>query len=125
MSQMPQLLACFLTRAPLRPTWFLQTESQTQAQQTYTSNSEHQLLCMSTLLDETCEYLVYIISTRIFFDLEGLAVATPISWNRWDPSHTRFSGTIASGKFTLVGIEFCRHSVTARRISVQHTIYYI
>lgn len=60
-----------------------------QAQQMYTSDPEHRLLCMTTFLDDTFESVVYIISTRIFFDLDGLAVATPIPWNRWGPSNTR------------------------------------
>ncbi|KAG1778226.1 hypothetical protein EV702DRAFT_1094800 [Suillus placidus] len=93
MSLMPQLLACFLMPIPLLPTQcFLPTELQMQAQQTYISNPEHQLLCMTTFLDETFsenESFVSIISTRIFFDLDGMAVAMPIPWNRWGPSNTR------------------------------------
>ncbi|KAG2339284.1 hypothetical protein BDR05DRAFT_1062254 [Suillus weaverae] len=93
MSRMPQLLACFLMPVPLLPIrCFLPTEPQMQGQQTYISNPEHQLLCMITFLNEAFsenERFVFIISTRIFFDLDGMAVATPIPWNRWGPSNTR------------------------------------
>ncbi|KAG1795301.1 uncharacterized protein HD556DRAFT_1192985, partial [Suillus plorans] len=32
---------------------------------------------------------VFIISTRIFFDLDGMAAAAPIPWQQWGPSNTR------------------------------------
>ncbi|KAG1831912.1 hypothetical protein DFJ58DRAFT_244014 [Suillus subalutaceus] len=49
-SQMPQFLACFLIPIPVTRL-FLPTEPQILAQQTYTSNPEHQLLCMTTFED--------------------------------------------------------------------------
>jgi hypothetical protein len=92
MSRKPQFLACFLLPIPSMLTQcFLPMEPQMQAQQTYTSNPEHQLLCITTFqvdgLNE--EIFVYIISTRIFFNLDGLAEAAPIPWNHWGPSNTR------------------------------------
>ncbi|KAG1727718.1 hypothetical protein EDB19DRAFT_2042756 [Suillus lakei] len=94
MSQTPQLLACFLMPVPLLGLeCFLSmddiqcsSEPQMQAQQTmYTSDPKDRLLCITTT---SCTQ-VFIISTRIFFDLDGMAVATPIPWKCWGPANTR------------------------------------
>ncbi|KAG2035049.1 hypothetical protein BDR03DRAFT_1012914, partial [Suillus americanus] len=92
MSQAPQLLACFLPPLLLSNTQCIfpmddiehGAQLQMQARQTmHTPDPTNQLLCL------TASDLVFIISTRIFFDLDGIAVATPIPWNRWGPSNTR------------------------------------
>jgi len=60
-----------------------------QAQSTmYTSDPTHQLICLfePSFRDNT---QAFIISTRIFFDLHGMAAATPIPWQHWGPSNTR------------------------------------
>ncbi|KAG2740556.1 hypothetical protein P692DRAFT_201797013 [Suillus brevipes Sb2] len=96
MSQAPELLACFLMPlslvlrchslmgdiAPPQP--------HMQAQLTmYASDPAHRLICFTA-----CSFGVYvpyvvqvfIISTRIFFDLDATAAATPIPWEHWGPS---------------------------------------
>ncbi|KAG2123594.1 hypothetical protein DEU56DRAFT_917392 [Suillus clintonianus] len=85
MSQTPQLLACFLLPIPLDDTKFFLPVDQIQAQQSmYTSDPAHRILCifMGTSL-------VFIISTKVFFDLGGIAATTPIPWKNWGPSNTR------------------------------------
>lgn len=55
-----------------------------QAQQPiYISDTNQRLLCT---IPSTS---VFIVSTSIFFDLDGMVVATPIQWNRWGPPNTR------------------------------------
>ncbi|KAG1860346.1 hypothetical protein F4604DRAFT_1790737 [Suillus subluteus] len=92
MSQAPQLLACFLPPLLLSNMQCLfpmddiehSAQPQMQARQTmHTPNPTNQLLCL------IASDLVFVISTRIFFDLDGIAVATPIPWNHWGPSNTR------------------------------------
>ncbi|KAG1720381.1 hypothetical protein EDB19DRAFT_2044652 [Suillus lakei] len=92
MSQTPQLLAWFLMPVPSLGALCLlpmdgvehSSQPQMQAQQTtYTSDPKHQLLCITMCTS------VWIISTRIFFDLDGMAGATPIPWKRWGPPNTR------------------------------------
>ncbi|KAG1905118.1 uncharacterized protein F5891DRAFT_1275438 [Suillus fuscotomentosus] len=100
MSQPPELLACFLMPklmelrclSPIDDIGH-SSESHMQAQSTmYTSDPTHQLICLTafptvgSLLSST---QVFIISTRIFFDLDGMAAATPIPWQHWGPSNTR------------------------------------
>ncbi|KAG1843369.1 hypothetical protein DFJ58DRAFT_747914 [Suillus subalutaceus] len=101
MSQAPELLACFLMPVSLM-LWCLpglpiddvghSSQPQTQAQRTmYTSDPTHRLLCLiasSSRTDSFSSTQVIIISTRIFFDLDGMA-ATPIPWQHWGPSNTR------------------------------------
>ncbi|KAG2151234.1 uncharacterized protein EDB93DRAFT_305364 [Suillus bovinus] len=95
MSQTPQLLACF--RLPLR-LWRIQCllpiddieRMQVQAQpQTvrYTSDPTHQLLCLTASYNTAT--LIFIISTRIFFDLDGVVATVPKPWECWGPSNTR------------------------------------
>lgn len=89
MSQTPQLLACFLMpvlslniRLPMD---HIDSSPQLQAQQAmYTSDPKNQLLCITTGAGQT-----FVISTRIFFNLEGIAAATPVPWEYWGPSNTR------------------------------------
>ncbi|KAG2138325.1 hypothetical protein DEU56DRAFT_340379 [Suillus clintonianus] len=93
MSQTPQLLACFLSPLPLSyPRCLLPMDNieqlQMQVQQMmYTSDPTHRLLCLTTSFGGST--LVFVISTRIFFDLDGIAVATPIPWKLWGPSNAR------------------------------------
>ncbi|KAG1719281.1 hypothetical protein EDB19DRAFT_2030440 [Suillus lakei] len=105
MSRMPQFLACFLMPIPLLSTrCLLPMEPQTQTQQTYTSDPEHRLLCMTTYVEEEfSDTYVYIISTKIFFDLDGTAVATPIPWKRWGPSNSRIFKHAGECKVHLSG----------------------
>jgi hypothetical protein len=92
MSQTPQLLARFAM-----PVTFLDTQCllpmdltehsspQMQAQQTmYTSDPQNRLLCIFAGATHVC-----IISTRIFFNLDGMAAAIPVPWECWGPSNTR------------------------------------
>ncbi|KAG1855330.1 hypothetical protein DFJ58DRAFT_745488 [Suillus subalutaceus] len=92
MAQAPQLLACFLPPLLLSNVQCLfpmddiehSAHLQTQARQMmYTPDPANQLLCL------IASDLVFIISTRIFFVLDGIAVAMPIPWNHWGPSITR------------------------------------
>ncbi|KIK34628.1 hypothetical protein CY34DRAFT_812802 [Suillus luteus UH-Slu-Lm8-n1] len=96
MSQTPQLMACFLLPFPLPDLGCPlpmddsdiqhSSEPQKQAPQTmYTSDPKHQLLCITLSF---CTQ-VFIISTRIFFDLDGIAGTPPIPWKCWGPSNTR------------------------------------
>jgi hypothetical protein len=92
MSQMPQLLARFSmpvtfsdARCFLPADHTEHSSPQTQAQQTmYTSDPQNRLLY---ILPEAAH--VYIISTRIFFNLDGRAAAMPVPWECWGPSNTR------------------------------------
>ncbi|KAG2107429.1 uncharacterized protein F5147DRAFT_653303 [Suillus discolor] len=100
MSQPPELLACFLMPklmelrclSPIDDIGH-SSESHMQAQSTmYTSDPTHQLICLTALatgrsLLSSTQF--FIISTRIFFDLDGMAAATPIPWQHWGPSNTR------------------------------------
>ncbi|KAG2141155.1 uncharacterized protein EDB93DRAFT_639967 [Suillus bovinus] len=96
MSHTPQLLASFVLPVRLRgrttcllPVDGVACSSQMQAQQTtYTSDPKHRLLCINMALFADF-FIVYIISTRIFFDLPEIAVAMPIPWKCWGPSNTR------------------------------------
>ncbi|KAG2138328.1 hypothetical protein DEU56DRAFT_912485 [Suillus clintonianus] len=92
MSQTPQLLACFLMPIPLEDTQcFLpmddiehSSEWQTQAQQTtHISDAKQRLLCI------TASASIFVVSTKIFFDLEEMVAGMPIPWNHWGPSNTR------------------------------------
>ncbi|KAG1775216.1 hypothetical protein EV702DRAFT_452445 [Suillus placidus] len=95
MSQTPQFLACFQLPIPLKrvhchpPMDDIEHSSsqlQMQTQQTmYTSDPTHRLLCFTSAY----RTMVFVISTRIFFNLDGFAAATPIPWNLWGPSNTR------------------------------------
>lgn len=49
----------------------------------YISDTKQRLLCIIASTS------VFIVFTRIFFDLDGMVVATPIPWNRWGPGNTR------------------------------------
>ncbi|KAG1905123.1 uncharacterized protein F5891DRAFT_725679 [Suillus fuscotomentosus] len=94
-SQPPELLACFLM--PI--SWDLQylspindigygSQPHMQAQATMcTSDPTHRLICLTAFTRVGTQ--VFIISTRIFFDLNGVAAATPTPWQHWGPSNTR------------------------------------
>ncbi|KAG2341863.1 hypothetical protein BDR05DRAFT_964931 [Suillus weaverae] len=51
----------------------------------YTSDAKHRLICLISSFPTR----VSIISTRVFFDVDGTAAATPIPWNHWGPSNAR------------------------------------
>ncbi|KAG1747288.1 hypothetical protein EDD22DRAFT_273355 [Suillus occidentalis] len=104
MSRAPQLLACFLLPiAPLFTPDICKTEPQMHTQQMYTSNPEHQLLCITYSISSEFDSFVFIISTSIFSDLDETAVATPIPWNRWGPSNSRVFEQDCNGKIHLSG----------------------
>ncbi|KAG2138340.1 hypothetical protein DEU56DRAFT_901314 [Suillus clintonianus] len=91
MSQTPQLLACFLSPLPLSALCFVPMDDveqlQMQALQTmYNSDPTRRLLCLTVTCSTT---LIFVISTRVFFDLDGIAVTMPVPWRRWGPSNTR------------------------------------
>ncbi|KAG2138343.1 hypothetical protein DEU56DRAFT_945374 [Suillus clintonianus] len=91
MSQTPQLLACFLPPLPLSAPCLLPMDDveqlQMQAKKTmYTPDPTHQLLCLTSSYPLT---LIFVISTRIFFHLDGIAATTPVPWERWGPSNAR------------------------------------
>ncbi|KAG1842920.1 hypothetical protein C8R48DRAFT_780868 [Suillus tomentosus] len=97
MSQTPELLACFLMPIPLMAPQCLPliddigygSQPHMQAQATMcTSDPTHRLICL-TALSVRNSTQVFIISTRIFFDLNEMAAATPIPWQHWGPSNTR------------------------------------
>ncbi|KAG1905280.1 uncharacterized protein F5891DRAFT_976237 [Suillus fuscotomentosus] len=118
---------CFL------PMDHIDSSPQLQAQQAmYISDLKNQLLCITTGGCRT-----FIISTRIFFNLEGIAAAAPVPWEHWGPLNTRIfefscelkvhvSGnrvlqalvsTSASGdvEYTLHVLDFSPLAVTNRR----------
>ncbi|KAG2141154.1 uncharacterized protein EDB93DRAFT_1252621 [Suillus bovinus] len=98
MSHTPQLLASFVlpirllgSTACILPVDGMECSSQLQmqAQQTvHTSDPKHRLLCI-TMTKFSRAFIIYIISTRIFFDLPEMAGAMPIPWQCWGPSNTR------------------------------------
>ncbi|KAG2072257.1 hypothetical protein BDR04DRAFT_1096840 [Suillus decipiens] len=97
MSRKPQLLACYSLPFPMANTRCLlpihvtahSSQIQMQAQQTmWTSDPEHRLLCYVTLRPR----LVFVISTKVFFDLDSEPVgekAVTIPWQNWGPTNTR------------------------------------
>ncbi|KAG1852728.1 hypothetical protein F4604DRAFT_1933605 [Suillus subluteus] len=95
MSKAPELLASFvLSVQPLTACLLpadgiaCSSKPRMQAQPTmYTSDPKHRLLCITAHTHTSST--VYIISTRIFFDLAETAVAMPIPWKCWGPSNTR------------------------------------
>ncbi|KAG1788593.1 uncharacterized protein HD556DRAFT_1403191 [Suillus plorans] len=105
MSQTPQLLACFIMPGLyLNIQCFLlmdhiDSSPQLQAQQAmYTSDPINQLLCITTAANRT-----FVISTRMFFNLEGIAAAMPVPWERWGPSNTRVFGLSGESKVHISG----------------------
>lgn len=99
-SKTPELLASFVVpcqllyaTACLLPVDGIACSSKPQMQaqpMMYTSDPKHRLLCITTYIDSMDELpIVYVISTRIFFDLAEMAVAMPIPWKCWRPSNTR------------------------------------
>ncbi|KAG1814702.1 uncharacterized protein BJ212DRAFT_1512407 [Suillus subaureus] len=148
MSQMPQLLVCFLMPVPfpnLRCLLLMDrvdSSPQMQAQQTmYTSDPQNRLLCITTEGKRA-----YVISMRIFFNLDGIVAATPVPWERWGPSNTRIfelsgqsrvhvsgnrvlqallEGNAAAGplKHTLHIMDFSLLAVTNRRGLGERAIY--
>ncbi|KAG2057717.1 hypothetical protein BDR06DRAFT_951340 [Suillus hirtellus] len=100
MSQAPELLACFLMPIPLMlrclsPIDDIGYSSQPhmQAQATMcTSDPTDRLICLTALSLRAGLFYstqVFIISTRIFFDLNETVAAAPIPWHHWGPSNTR------------------------------------
>ncbi|KAG2107427.1 uncharacterized protein F5147DRAFT_761279 [Suillus discolor] len=95
MSQTPELLACFL----MPNLWMLRchpmiddigygSQLHMQAQATMcTSDPTHRLICLTT--HSARDSQVFVISMRIFFDLNEMAAAMPIPWEHWAPSNTR------------------------------------
>ncbi|KAG1804419.1 uncharacterized protein BJ212DRAFT_898030 [Suillus subaureus] len=85
MSQAPDLLACFLMPVSLMLRCFPglpvddighSSQPQIQAQRMmYTSDPAHRLLCLTAFSSHTDGTQVFIISTRIFFNLDGMAAS--------------------------------------------------
>ncbi|KAG1774430.1 hypothetical protein EV702DRAFT_1241167 [Suillus placidus] len=92
-SQKPQLLACFMMPVASPNIQCLLSMDDIahspQMQTTNTSDPKHRLLCLTTWGLDHSPRQVYIISTRIFFDLDGMAAVTPIPWEHWGPSNAR------------------------------------
>jgi hypothetical protein len=93
-SKSPQLLACF--RMPIASPnveCIISTGDiahSPEMQTMNTSDPKHRLLCLTTSgISHYTGHQVYIISTRIFFDLNRMAATTPIPWEHWGPSNTR------------------------------------
>ncbi|KAG1852729.1 hypothetical protein F4604DRAFT_1295360 [Suillus subluteus] len=91
-SQTPRLLASFLSPLPLSyiqcllPMDDTEHRSLSHAQETmYTSDAKHRLICLIASFPTR----IFIISTRVFFNVDGTAAATPIPWNHWGPSNAR------------------------------------
>ncbi|KAG1775234.1 hypothetical protein EV702DRAFT_1269576 [Suillus placidus] len=109
MSQTPQFLVCFqlpipvsnlCCHLPLDDIEHSSSQLQMHTQQTmYTSDPTHRLLCFTSSFPNT----VLIISTRIFFNLDEIAAATPIPWNLWGPSNTRFFTRLIGCKVHISG----------------------
>ncbi|KAG2134474.1 hypothetical protein DEU56DRAFT_756910 [Suillus clintonianus] len=110
MSQMPQLLARFSIPISLQYTSLhpvndneYSSQPQMQIQQTvYISDPKHWLLHMTIHLGKSP---VFVISTRVFHDLDELAVVDlkPIPWTRWGPSNTRIFERTWASKVQLCG----------------------
>ncbi|KAG1751128.1 hypothetical protein EDB19DRAFT_2035967 [Suillus lakei] len=108
-SQVPQLLACFLLPVSVRRIQCIysmddiahSSRPQILAQQTmWTSDPERQLLSVVTFSPS----LIFIISTRIFFDLdlfEGMLEAIP--WKNWGPLNARLFQTPSRRNITVGG----------------------
>ncbi|KAG1727835.1 hypothetical protein EDB19DRAFT_175905 [Suillus lakei] len=109
-TQAPQLLASFLWPFNLSiiRRWCLtmddiecSSQPQMQVQQaTYTSDPKHRLLCLSAA---SIPPRVFIISTRIFFDLDETAATTPIPWTHWGPSNARIFEHLYQCKVNVSG----------------------
>lgn len=108
-SQAPQLLACFLLPVSLTRIQCIYSMDDTAhssqprilAQQTmWTSDPEHQILSVLTFSPS----LTFIISTRIFFDLnlfEGMLEAIP--WKKWGPLNARVFQTPSRRNISVGG----------------------
>lgn len=108
-SQPPQLLACFLLPVLLTRIQCIysmddtahSSQPRTLAQRTmWTSDPEHQILSVVTFSPS----LIFIISTRIFFDLnlfEGMLEAIP--WNKWGPLNARVFQTPSRRNISVGG----------------------
>ncbi|KAG1727721.1 hypothetical protein EDB19DRAFT_2042758 [Suillus lakei] len=109
MSQAPELLARFVLPVQLPVDGIAcSSQPQMQAQPTmYTSDPKHRLLCITTSM-YLC--IVYIISTRIFFDLDEMAVAMPIPWKCWGPSNTRIF------RYPLAHTDKCKVHISGNRV---------
>jgi hypothetical protein len=97
MSRAPQLLACFLSMDGVVPSSQMQMPAKSAM---WTSDPENRLLCLVVSLHD----LVFVISTRIFFDVdlfEGMTEAIP--WTIWGPSNSRAFEHHWGGKIDVSG----------------------
>jgi hypothetical protein len=111
-SQPPELLAWFVMPISL-VLWCLlpgdieHPQPHILAQPTmYTSDPAHRLICFTAYSPDANVYRdsqVFIISTRIFFDLDGTGVATPIPWEHWGPSNARIFYHPYRGRYHISG----------------------
>jgi hypothetical protein len=112
MSQPPELLAWFLMPVSLM-LWCLlpvddieHPQPHMLAQPTmYTSDPAHRLICLTVpcQLNVFSHTQFFIISTRIFFDLDGMGVAAPIPWEHWGPSNARIFRHPYHGRVSISG----------------------
>ncbi|KAG0695906.1 hypothetical protein DFH29DRAFT_246964 [Suillus ampliporus] len=103
MSQPPQLLACFLMPSPIWYLRFLPMDdtahiAQLGVQTTHISDPQHQVLCLTNFED-----LAVIISTNIFFDLDGMDTTAPIPWQSWGPLNTRIFAQATTSRMHISG----------------------
>lgn len=82
--KLPLPLQCIQCHFPMDDIEQMQTQPQTVR---YTPDPKHQLLCLAASYGTAS--LVFIISTRIFFDLDEVAETMTIPWIQWGPSNTR------------------------------------
>lgn len=77
------------------------------------SDPKNRLLCLTTWDIAHCTgHQVYIISTGIFFNLDGMAATTPIPWEHWGPSNTRI----------FQNSHQCKVDVSGRRVLLAFTV---
>ncbi|KAG2100153.1 uncharacterized protein F5147DRAFT_813327 [Suillus discolor] len=95
MSQVPQLLACFLLPAAVRGTHFVSDNSKDNGAQSrpepgmpqkmWKSDPTHRIISLNM-----SPYLHFVISSRIFFDPDFInGGSTAIPWEHWGPLNTR------------------------------------
>ncbi|KAG2107488.1 uncharacterized protein F5147DRAFT_837394 [Suillus discolor] len=96
--KLPLPLQCIQCHPPMDNIEQMQTQPQTVR---YTPDPKHQLLCLTGSYGTAS--LVFIISTRIFFDLDEVAETITIPWIHWGPSNTRVFRYPYQGKVHVSG----------------------
>ncbi|KAG1787056.1 uncharacterized protein HD556DRAFT_1449110 [Suillus plorans] len=96
--KLPLPLQCIQCLPPMDDIEQMQTQPQTVR---YTPDPKHQLLCLTASYGTAS--LVFIISMRIFFDLDEVAETITIPWIHWGPSNTRVFWYPYRGKVHVSG----------------------